>query len=133
MKITLILLLFFGNNFSQFYFLPASNGEILPKHESYIAQIDLEKNGMRINVVGKFFNHTDSTIFIEYKMQTTKIGKSGKTNSIQSGKYSSEPKSELVLNRIGLNIDNEMRYSISLKVFSEDILIAEDLLNYSFE
>jgi len=125
-KLLIILLLFFSNNVSQFYFLPTTHGEILPKQESYKAEIDLVENGSMLDIVGKFYNHTDSTIFIEYKMKTTKIGKSGKTSSIQSGKYTSGPNSELILSKIGLNIDNEMRYE-------EDNLIAEDLLNYNFE
>ena len=127
------MLLSFSNNVSQFYFLPTTHGEILPKQESYKAVIDLVENGSMLDIVGKFYNQTDSTIFIEYKMKTTKIGKSGKTSSTQSGKYTSEPNSELILSKIGLNIDAEMRYSISLKVYEKDKLISEDLLNYSFE
>ena len=127
------MLFFFSNNVSQFYFLPTTHGEILPKQESYKAVIDLVENGSMLDIVGKFYNQTDSTIFIEYKMKTTKIGKSGKTSSTQSGKYTSEPNSELILSKIGLNIDAEMRYSISLKVYEKDKLISEDLLNYSFE
>jgi len=49
--------------------------------KSYKAEIDLVENGSMLDIVGKFYNHTDSTIFIEYKMKTTKIGKSGKTSS----------------------------------------------------
>ena len=86
-----------------------------------------------LDIVGKFYNQTDSAIFIEYKMKTIKIGKSGKTSSTQSGKYKSEPNSELILAKVGLNIDSEMRYSISLKVFEKGKLITEDLLNYNFE
>ncbi len=83
-KLLIILLLFFSNNVSQFYFLQTTHGEILPKQESYKAVIDLVKNGSMLDIVGKFYNQTDSAIFIEYKMQTIKIGKSGKTSSIQS-------------------------------------------------
>jgi len=131
-KILLILLLFFSNNISQIYFLPSIHGEILPKQESYKAVVDLVENGSMLDIVGKFYNQTDSTIFIEYRMETTKISKAGKTSSTQSGKYISEPNSELILAQIGLNIDNEMRYSIALKVFEEGNLITEDLLNYNF-
>ena len=128
-----MLLLIFSNNVSQFYFLPTTHGEILPTQESYKAVIDLVENGSMLDIVGKFYNQTDSMIFIEYKMETTKIGKSGKTSSTQSGKYISEPNSELILTRIGLNIDIEMQYNIALKVYQEGNLIAEDLLNYDFE
>jgi len=127
------LLLFFSNNVSQFYFLSTTHGEILPKQESYKAVIDLTENGAMLDIVGKFYNETDSTIFIEYKMKTTKISKSGRTSSTQSGKDNSAPKSELILAKVGLNIDIEMRYSISLQIFEEGELIAEDLVNYNFE
>jgi len=86
-----------------------------------------------LDIVGKFYNETDSTIFIEYKMKTTKISKSGRTSSTQSGKDNSAPKSELILAKVGLNIDIEMRYSISLQIFEDGELIAEDLVNYNFE
>ncbi|MBW1765025.1 MAG: hypothetical protein JRJ23_09870, partial [Deltaproteobacteria bacterium] len=104
-KLLIILLLFFSNNVSQFYFLLTTHGEILPKQESYEAVIDLVENGSMLDIVGKFYNQTDSTIFIEYKMKTTKIGKSGKTSSTQSGKDNSGPNSELILAKVGLNID----------------------------
>jgi len=132
-KLLIVLLLFFSNNVSQFYFLSTTHGEILPKQESYKAVIDLTENGAMLDIVGKFYNETDSTIFIEYKMKTTKISKSGRTSSTQSGKDNSAPKSELILAKVGLNIDIEMRYSISLQIFEEGELIAEDLVNYNFE
>jgi len=132
-KLLIVLLLFFSNNVSQFYFLSTTHGEILPKQESYKAVIDLTENGAMLDIVGKFYNETDSTIFIEYKMKTTKISKSGRTSSTQSGKDNSAPKSELILAKVGLNIDIEMRYSISLQIFEDGELIAEDLVNYNFE
>ena len=71
-----------------------------------------------------------ANIEIDTSGETNKIGKSGKSLSTQSGKYISENNSELILTKVGLNIDNSTKYDIILKVFKEEELISADSLNY---
>ena len=80
--------------------------------------------------MGKFYNNTDSSVSLYYEMQTQKIGPSGKSLSNQSGRPLCEPNSELILTTVGLNIDGETKYNISLKVFENSQLISSDSLNY---
>lgn len=102
----------------------------LVQQEPFYAKIEIDTSGEKLNIIGKFINNSDSTIFIEYEMQTNKIGKSGKSISTQSGKFISGPNSELVLAEVGLNIDNGTRYEITLEVFKDEELISADSLNY---
>ena len=82
-------------------------------------------------IEGKFYNKTDSSFQINYKMVTNKISRSGTSKSAQSGKYLSNPNSEILLNKLGLNIEEDMRYEITLEVFSHNKLIAQDTLFYN--
>ena len=94
------------------------------------AIIELNETEGKLNIIGKFENSTDDSISITYEMTTDKIGISWKTVSTQSGKYLLEPKSELVLAKVGLNIDDKSTYEIILNVFKDEELISADSLNY---
>jgi hypothetical protein len=96
----------------------------------FIAKLELNETEGKLNIVGKFENNSTDSIFIRYEMKANKIGKSGKSISTQSGNYISEPNIELVLAKVGLNIDNETKYEIILEVFKEEELISADSLNY---
>jgi hypothetical protein len=122
-----IILVFFYTFTS---FPPIQTPTNFVQQEPFFANIEIDTSGEKLNIIGKFINNSDSTIFIEYKMQTNKIGKSGKSLSTQSGKYISENNSELILTKVGLNIDNSTKYDIILKVFKEEELISADSLNY---
>jgi len=111
-------------------FSPTQTLTNLVRQEPFYAKIEIDISGEKLNIIGKFINNSNSTIFIEYKMQTNKIGKSGKSLSTQSGKYISENNSELILTKVGLNIDNSTTYDIILQVFKDEELISADSLNY---
>jgi hypothetical protein len=118
-----------------FVFLPFSFSNLergnSPQPEPFFAKIEIiEKNKDHLRIVGKFYNNTDSSVSLYYEMQTQKIGPSGKSISNQSGRPFCEPSSELILTTVGLNIDSETKYNISLKVFENSQLISSDSLNY---
>ncbi len=127
----LIIVILLQNKFFVFENLSALE---LPQQEGpLIAKIDIIQSAEKLEVIGKFINNSDSTLSIEYKMKTDKISQSGTSLSTQSGKDTSEPFSELILNKVGLNIDEDMQYNITIKVYSEGELISTDSLNYTPE
>ena len=98
--------------------------------QPFYAKIETGETDAKLKVTGKFINNSNSSILIEYEMETNKISRSGNSLSTQSGKYTAEPKSEQVLAKVGLNFDKETRYEIILKVFKDEELISADSLNY---
>ena len=100
------------------------------QQKPFKAIIEINETEGKINIIGKFANNSNDSIFITYEMKSGKTGKSGKSISTQSGKFFSESNSELVLTQVGLNIDEETRYHIILKVFKDEELISADSLNY---
>ena len=102
----------------------------LSQQKTFKAIIELNEAEGKLNIIAKFENNSTDSIFITYEMKASKIGKSGKSISTQSGKYFSEPNSELVLAQVGLNIDNDTKYSVTLNVLKDGDLISSDSLNY---
>jgi len=96
----------------------------------FIAKLGLNETEGKIYIIGKFENNSTDSISVTYKMKAIKIGRSGESISTQSGKYISEPNSELILAKVGLNIDNRTTYKIILEVFKDEELISADSLNY---
>ena len=127
----LIGVILFHNQFFIFEGLSAS--ELPSQNQLLLAKIELIKSGEKLEVQGKFYNNSENKIGIEYLMRTDKINHSGTSQSTQSGKYKSEPNSELILTKVGLNIDNDTKYNITLEVFKEGKLICADSLNYTPE
>jgi hypothetical protein len=127
----LILILIFSLQSKTLNTATAINFHSLQEQPFY-AKIEVDEENERINIIGKFINNSESTFFIKYEMNTKKSGSSGSSQSKQSGEFLSLPNSELILSKIGLNIEDESQYDILLKVFKDDKLISSDSLNYKF-
>ena len=127
----MISLIFTSMLFSFFQFsTPTHTLDNLVQQEPFYAKIESSQTDVKLEVIGKFINNSEGAILIKYEMKTNKISSSGKSLSTQSGTYTSEPNSELVLTKVGLNVDNETRYEIILKVFKDEDEISADSLNY---
>jgi hypothetical protein len=125
----LIFVILLQNQF--FVFESLSALELPQQEEPFLAKIELSDSGDKLNVLGLFINNSNSEISIEYTMKTDKISQAGTSLSTQSGKDISEPNSELILTKVGLNIDDDAQYEIVLKVFEDGELISIDSLNYT--
>ena len=125
----LIFVILLQNQF--FVFESLSALELPLQEEPFLAKIEVSDSGDKLNVLGLFINNSNSEISIEYRMKTDKISQSGTSLSTQSGKDISEPNSELILTKVGLNIDDDAQYEIVLKVFEDGELISIDSLNYA--
>lgn len=124
----IILVAGFLLNFNNISF---SQGNISPQQEPLKAKIEiLQEVENQITILGKFYNNTDSSFSVYYEMESNKISPSGKSISKQSGKPLAKAHSELILTKVGLNVDSETTYNISLKVFRNHIVISSDSLNY---
>lgn len=98
--------------------------------EKYTAEISLvPKHDNMLEVNADFYNSTNKEINVDYKFMVTKSGQS-KSSSNQSGNLTVNSKEQVVLSKITVNLNKEDFYKITLQVFSNNQLIADD--NASF-
>jgi hypothetical protein len=67
---------------------------------------------------------------VRYRMETSKQGPSGTSNSVQSGSAAVVPDEPKALSRLSLGLFPGDRYTISLKLFEDGTLVAEEKLAY---
>ncbi len=67
---------------------------------------------------------------VRYRMETSKQGPSGTSKSVQSGAAVVVPGEPTELSRLSLGICPGDRYTVSLKLFEDGTLVAEEILMY---
>ena len=98
--------------------------------EKYNAQINLvPKQDNMLEVNADFYNSTNTEINVDYKLMVTKSGQSC-SSSNQSGNLIVNSKEQVVLSKITVNLNKEDFYKITLQVFSNNQLIADDNANF---
>jgi hypothetical protein len=97
--------------------------DTLEKHIATIHLIDKGKNILEIE--GTFYNGGNNEINFYYKLTVTKSGQSNSTSS-QSGSFIVKSNKQVVLSTVIVNLNNDDLYTIKLRVFKNNQLIAED-------
>lgn len=97
------------------------------KYTAGISLVPKYDNMLEVNA--DFYNSTNKEINVDYKFMVTKSGQS-KSSSNQSGNLTVNSKEQVVLSKITVNLNKEDFYKITLQVFSNNQLIADD--NASF-
>ena len=67
---------------------------------------------------------------VRYRMDTSKRGASGASNSSQSGVAEVVPNEPTALSRLNLGLSPDDHYRITLKLFENGVLVAEEKLVY---
>lgn len=101
--------------------------------DNYTAWLDTGTGNSLLKIQGKFINNTSTAMDITYKLTTKRAGKAGTSATKQSGEHTAEPGDTLSLSIVSLNITPEECYTLTLEVFSDDELIAEDSVTHCKE
>lgn len=110
--------------------IPAVHTPVSLQTRPFEAKIETVTIEDQLKITAKFYNYTDSTYSLYYDMESKKISASGKSSSNQSGKFKSEPNKTTILTKVGLNVEEDARYEIILKIFEGEKLISTDSLNF---
>lgn len=104
--------------------------DIFITSEKFIAQIHLSENQDKmLEIEGNFYNNDEQEIDVHYKLTVIKSGRSSSTSN-QSGDCKVNGKSQVILSKSTMNFNRKNHYSIILKVFNNNQLIAEDRAIY---
>ena len=67
---------------------------------------------------------------LDYELISAKTGKAGRSNSSQAGSVRLDQGEARVLTRLRLSVAGEDKYLLSLRVYENGKLVAEDAVNY---
>jgi hypothetical protein len=67
---------------------------------------------------------------LRYELVSTKVGPSGSANNSQSGQVTVGPDGSARLSSLSLGVGPDDRYTVNVKVFSGETLVAEGLLEH---
>lgn len=92
-----------------------------------IINIAKEKEG-HVTINGKAKNLEEIAGSYSYKMVLAKHEDGNKTNSTQGGKFNLSNVEEKTLSTVSVNLTNTAQFEVSLKIFKDDILVAQKIL-----
>ncbi len=105
----------------------ASFGQDFQENFLLNAWIDLKIDDAGSAIVkGKFKNYTDLEHLLSFQLKTERNGASGRANNTQRGSFVATPNEEMTLSTTEINIASEDNFSIVLKIFDQDKLVAID-------
>jgi len=94
--------------------------------DSFLVKIDIQEKGNISSIKGVLSNKIDKDVEVKYSMDIERSGKNGTTNNKQSGTILSPKQNEVVLSETNLNINEDDYYKISINVFFNNQLIAQN-------
>jgi hypothetical protein len=98
---------------------PAIGGE-------WKAWFDVRRSGSQLAVTAYCRGGKEGRV--RYRMDTSKHGPSGSSNSSQSGAVEVVPNEPTALSRLNLGLSPDDHYRITLKLFENGVLVAEERL-----
>ena len=126
----MIIMIFFCLLHAPFDF---SQGDTGCADDDRIAWIDADQQNNMLHIRGMFYNATDGQQTITYKLTTERTGKSGTSQTSQSGEHFVEPADTVELSRTSVNVEPEDCYTLTLDVFKNDTKIATDKIRHCTE
>lgn len=109
-------------------FVLTSGFTTAPQSKKYKGKIHVEGKSL-ITITPKFENNTDEPIVVSYELQSKKTGAAGNSSSMsQQGQNRVDPHKEVTLSVSKINIQNGEKIHINLKIYQNNVLIAQDSL-----
>lgn len=102
-------------------------------NKQYEADIVMEKIENGTTVTGVFVNNSSEEVGFVYRLSMHKNGGNGRSTSNQGGFFKAEPGEKVSLSRIKINLEDGDSYSIDLKIYYGQELVAEKFISSSFE
>jgi len=94
------------------------------------AQVKMDSSDSKLHLEAWCQNNTFQSNEFHYKFEAIKLGKSGKSNSSQSGKFSLDTGQEKSLATVNLNIVPGDSVAAELSVYADSVRIAEDHIRF---
>lgn len=105
--------------------------EFLEKEKRlYRAWIEVEYKGPYLKIRAFCFNNTSEDEVLRYKLEATKSGKSGTANIFQAGSVHIPSQEKRCLSKVTLGVSPKDHYQITLEVYKDGKLAAEDSVFY---
>ena len=105
--------------------------EFLEKEEKpYKAWIAIEYKDSYLKIRAFCFNNTSEDEVLRYKLEVRKNGKSGTTNISQAGSVHIPSQEKKCLSQSTLSVSPTDHYQITLEVYKDGKLVAEDCVFY---
>ncbi|MEX0773641.1 MAG: curli-like amyloid fiber formation chaperone CsgH [Balneolales bacterium] len=99
----------------------------------YLADIEIEKLKTGAAIRGMFLNNSDEQVRFVYRLSMHKKGEAGRSSSNQGGFFIAEPGEKVSLSQISITLKDGDTYSINLKIFYGQELVAEKFIRSSFD
>lgn len=98
--------------------------------EDYKARIAIESENSHLKIKAYCLNNTSEEVVLRHQLKVLKSGRSGRTNSFQSGSVCLQSQEEKCVTQSRLRVSSEDEYQIKLEVYKDGKLIAKDFLAY---
>jgi len=100
------------------------------QEKDYEAWIEVEYKDSYLKIRAFCFNNTSEDEVLRYKLEARKSGKSGTAKTFQAGSVLIPTQEKKCLSQSGLSISPKDHYQITLKVYKDGELVAEDSVFY---
>jgi hypothetical protein len=100
------------------------------EEKAYESWIEVEYKDSCLKIRAFCFNNTSEEEVLRYKLEVTKSGKSGTTNSSQAGSVHIPSQEKRCLSQATLGISPKDHYQIKLGVYKDGKLVTGDLVFY---
>jgi curli production assembly/transport component CsgE len=101
--------------------------QTLKGQQDYKAWVEITHHENTTNLLAKFLNQTPKILPITFELSVKKTGKNHSTNS-QKGGFEAMPNEPITLSKNTINLEKNEQCEIHLRVFHQDQMIAEELL-----
>jgi len=108
----------------------AISAAMAKEEKAYRAWIEVEYKNSYLKIRALCFNNTSEDEVLRYKLQAKKSGKSGTVNTSQSGSVCIPSQEKKCLSKLTLGISPKDCYQITLEVYKDGKLVAEDSVFY---
>ena len=108
----------------------AISAPMAKEEKDYEAWIEIEYEDSYLKIKPFCFNNTSEDQVLRYKLEARKSGKSGTAKSFQAGSVHIPSQEKKCLSQSTLSVSPTDHYQITLEVYKDGKLVAEDLVFY---
>ncbi|MEX0779866.1 MAG: curli-like amyloid fiber formation chaperone CsgH [Balneolales bacterium] len=99
----------------------------------YVADIEMEYLETGAEIKGLFLNKSNEQVNFVYRLSLHKRSRSGSSSTNQGGLFVAEPGEKVFLSQVNISLKNGEKYSIDLKIYYGQEVIAQKFISSSFD
>lgn len=97
----------------------------------YVADIETETSNKITTFTGYFQNDSSTPVRLVYRLTMERKGRSGQSSTSQGGVFAAEPGQRVSLSQLQVNVTDEDTYTVTLRIYSGQELVAKKLIKSS--